>query len=139
MGFGFSRVRSVSVWVFTTDPLRVLILRRPAARAAGWQPVTGRVEPSDASLADACVREIREETGLLAPREVIDLGREHEFLGYDGVSYQQRAFAARYDDAAPVSPSPEHEEARWVDADEASGLLRWDEDHATLELLRALK
>lgn len=132
-------MRSVSVWVFARDPLRVLILRRPAARAAGWQPVTGRVEPSDASLVAACVREIREETGLPEPREVVDLAREFAFVGYDGVSYEQRSFAARYDVALDATPSSEHEEARWVSVDEAAGLLRWDEDRASLDALRALK
>lgn len=148
--------RSVSVLVYVTGPLRVLLLRRPPARAAGWQPVTGRVEAGDAAatptrllrgavlagempqLAAACLREIREETGLGDPLELHDLGLETMFHGYDGVRYHARHFAARY--AQPQAPSrtPEHDEARWCDADEARALLTWDDDKKALDRLRDL-
>jgi 8-oxo-dGTP pyrophosphatase MutT (NUDIX family) len=146
--------RSISVFVFTTHPLRVLLLRRPASRAAGWQPVTGSVEAGDHAsaptrllrgapagempiLATACLREIHEDTGLGAPLELLDLEHETRFTGYHGATYHQRAFAARYLDDAPPLHTPEHEEARWVTADEAEGLLRWDDDKAALRRLRA--
>lgn len=137
------------------DPLRILLLRRPAARAAGWQFVTGRVEAGDAAvaptpllrgaipsgempiLAAACLREIHEETGLDDPLELRDLGLETSFLGYDGVTYHQRAFAARYPLAALAQPlrTPEHEEARIVPAADARRLLQWDEDKHALDRL----
>ena len=150
--------RSVSVLCFAPDPLRVLLLRRPASRAAGWQPVTGRVEPGDLALPDqallrgpaatpevpalvaACVREVREETGLPPPREVLDLGIETGFVGYDGAAYRQRHFAARYDDAPLPVETPEHEEARWAGAAEARAILRWEPDKRALdELERRLR
>jgi 8-oxo-dGTP pyrophosphatase MutT (NUDIX family) len=127
--------RSVSVWCYVERPLRVLLLRRPATRAAGWQPVTGRVEPEDATLEAACAREIREETGLPPPARVDDLGIEQEFVGYDGATYRQRSFAARYDAPHPPRVSHEHEDARWATVDEAMALLRWDEDKAALRAL----
>ncbi len=116
-------------------PLRVLVLRRPASRAAGWQSVTGRVEPGDASLADACLREILEETGLGPPDELVDLERESSFVGYDGMTYRQRTFAAAY--ATPQLPtlSDEHEEARWVEPDEALALLTWADNRDGLRVL----
>ena len=142
--------RLVSCLVWCADPARVLLLRRPASRAAGWQSVTGRVEPSDAegpfpaclvgapatpeipTLARACLREIHEETGLGLPAELRDLGAESSFVGYDGVTYRQRAFAARYADAAPPLHTPEHEEGRWVDAATALATLTWESDRASL-------
>jgi 8-oxo-dGTP pyrophosphatase MutT (NUDIX family) len=130
--------RSVSVWVHTVAPWQVLLLRRPASRAAGWQPVTGRVEAFDASLEAACLREVREETGLGAPEALVDLGHESSFVGYDGVTYRQRSFAARYARAEAPVRSAEHEEARWVGVDEALALLRWDEDKAVLTALTSV-
>lgn len=127
--------RSVCVFVFVAEPFRVLLLRRVAARAAGWQPVTGRIEETDASLVDACIREIREETGLGAPLEVIDLAHETSFVGYDGATYHQRTFAARYQNEMSVHTSEEHEEAQWVDADEATRLLTWPENREALAWL----
>lgn len=146
--------RLVNVMVHAEAPLRVLLLRRPPQRAAGWQSVTGRVEVEDegplpacfagapatteiATLARACLREIHEETGLPPPLSLEDLGVESSFVGYDGVTYRQRTFAARYAEATPPLHTPEHEEGRWVGAEEAMGMLTWESDRRSLATLMA--
>lgn len=126
----------VSVWCFVADPLQVLVLKRPPERAAGWQPVTGRVEDGE-TLHAACIREVHEEAALPPPLELLDLGLEHDLTGYDGVRYRQHAYAARYAHAQPPQVSHEHEEARWVGVDDARGLLRWDQDRLFLDALLA--
>lgn len=116
--------------------------------------MTGRVEPGDfarsptallrgaiptgeiPALAAACLREIHEETGLPDPVELIDLALETSFQGYDGVTYHQRAFAARYARELPPLRTPEHEEWRWLDADAAARTLTWDDDRRALARLR---
>lgn len=127
--------RLVHCLVYALDPPRVLILRRPPERAAGWQCVTGRVEERDADLAAACVREIAEETGLPPPGSIRDLGFERSYEGYDGVTYDQRSFAARYATPLAVERTPEHEEGRWVTLAEARALVRWDSDRESLAWL----
>lgn len=127
--------RSIHVLVYALDPPRVLLLRRPAARSAGWQGVTGRVEPEDADLVAACLREIREETELPPPDALQDLGLERNFLGYDGATYAQRSFAARYAAPPAIARTPEHEEARWVTLAEARALAQWDTDREALDWL----
>lgn len=129
--------RSIYVLVYAVDPPRVLLLRRPPEKAAGWQGVTGRVEPEDADLAATCLREIAEETGLPPPDALRDLGHERSFLGYDGTTYHQRSFAARYATPLPVPRTPEHEEGRWVDLATAQTLVRWDTDREALAWLAA--
>ncbi|HMA90706.1 MAG TPA: dihydroneopterin triphosphate diphosphatase [Burkholderiales bacterium] len=54
--------------VIHTAALEVLLLQR-AARPEFWQSVTGSLDRPDEPLEDAAQREVREETGVEAPRE----------------------------------------------------------------------
>ena len=136
-------VVSVLVAVYVeagTAPRRFLILRRPAARAAGWQFVTGKVEAEDGNLEAAARREIFEETGLPPPTNLRAFDFTREFTGYDGRRYQQHHFAAAYHDVATLAcalTTPEHEEARWVNASEAARLLTWQADREVLARILA--
>jgi dihydroneopterin triphosphate diphosphatase len=54
--------------VIHTPALEVLLLQR-AARPDFWQSVTGSLDRPDEPLEEAALREVREETGITAPRE----------------------------------------------------------------------
>lgn len=56
--------------VIHTEDLQVLLLER-AAHPGYWQSVTGSRE-GDEALIDTARREVREETGIVAPAEAID-------------------------------------------------------------------
>lgn len=73
--------RSVLVVVHTLD-LEVLLLER-APWPGYWQSVTGSVASADEPLADTAVREVREETGIDAPRSALaDWGIENRYEIY---------------------------------------------------------
>lgn len=99
---------------------RFLVLLRAPYKHGYWHLVGGGVESGE-SEADAAVRELHEETELVAPT-LDDLGDD---LGYDDV--RVHAFAAR----APADWEPtlneEHDEYRWCSLDEALALLEYEE------------
>jgi dATP pyrophosphohydrolase len=72
----YKRPESVLVLV-TTVAGEVLLLRRTVP-AGFWQSVTGSLGWGEAAR-DAALRELREETGLLAGAGLLDLGRGAEF------------------------------------------------------------
>ncbi len=57
--------------VIHTPALEVLLLER-ADHPGFWQSVTGSLARPDESLAQACAREVREETGYAAPPTAFD-------------------------------------------------------------------
>lgn len=129
---------SVLAFVHRARSPRFLLLHRTPARGGFWQPVTGRLESGETWEA-ATLREVREETGLDA-LSLLDLEREVTFLGFDGTTYTERAYAVEVPDDAHHRASDEHDDARWVDLDDALALLHWPSNREALrDLARRLE
>ncbi len=102
---------------------QVLLLKRSEARGGFWQPVTGRVEPSESPQA-AAQRELLEETGLNA--RVVPLGYEHGFAwGATAIPTVGRevAFVAEVEPGQVPRLSDEHTAFEWVDLERALALV----------------
>ena len=134
---------TVEVWLPLrgATPPRMLMLRRSKSRGAFWQGVSGRVEPTDATLRDAAAREVREETGLpCEAQDFVDLRHGYAFFGtMSGRPFRKRCVALWLpEDLTPdqVQLSDEHVEARVVSFDAAQELVRYDEMKAELNALR---
>lgn len=111
--------------VIHTPALDVLLLERADHRGY-WQSVTGSVDSPEESLQDACLREVREETGWVATIDALaDWQRVHRFRIYrhwrrryaPGVTHNtEHVFALcvpqRFE---PTLDGVEHVAYRWLD------------------------
>jgi 8-oxo-dGTP diphosphatase len=103
---------------------RVLIVRRAQPPAQGLYTLPGGGVELGETLADAVIREIREETGLEI--EPLALAGYRQVIARDGAGRIERhfvilPFAARWI-AGEVSLNEELAEARWLKPSELSGL-----------------
>lgn len=118
----------VDVYPFRRTGGRVefLLLHRAADRRIGatWQAVHGRIEPGE-SAAQAAVRELREEAGLI-PQRLWQLEHVNTFyLGREDAIAMCPGFAAEVAADAAVVLNAEHTAFRWLAAEEALSELMW--------------
>ena len=107
------------------DEARLLLIRRVAKDGSFWQGVSGRIDRDDATLADAALRELREEVGLSPDRAaLVDFGSWVTFRGFvSGRFFAKRALGYRLPadwslDNVRLAPD-EHDRAALFTVDEA--------------------
>ncbi len=103
------------------DGVEFLLLHKVDPDESWWQTVAGGWEEGE-SWREGAVREMKEETGL-EPRRVWDLEYEPEF---DGGEAKDHFFAVEAD--GEVDISGEHDSWRWVGAEEAIKMLKYEFD-----------
>jgi lipoyl(octanoyl) transferase len=132
---------SAQVWIARreADGPRFLLLHRCPARGSIWQPVTGTMEAGETP--EACARrEVLEETGIRLD-EVVDLDYAQTFAAdprFYGTPLprptlnREHAFAALSPSANARLDPAEHDDARWVGAEEASRLVHFEANRESL-------
>lgn len=140
---------SVLVVIHTPD-LQVLLIER-AGWPGFWQSVTGSLEREDEALADAAVREVREETGIDAAkyrlhdwqiRNRFEIFAKRRSRFAPGVTHNtEHVFGLTVPEAQPVLLAPEeHLRYQWLPWREAAAnCISWSNRHAILLLPRMVE
>ena len=98
-----------------------------------WQMITGAIEDGE-SVKKALVRELKEETGLIAEK-IYSLPRVNSFYAEfcDGICLCPVFLAVVNGNS--VSLSDEHSDCKWLGYHEAIKMIRWEDQVVSLEMI----
>ena len=130
---------SVECWI--TRPVRdsphVLLLHapeRPGVRPALWQPVSGGIEDGEDPI-EACLREVREESGLDLPPEALATVVEDVTLVFNADrALRKFVYAAVAPPGRITLDLREHDAHQWMAADAVAAALTRESHRAMWEL-----
>ena len=122
----------MACWLYRLDgdgKLEILLIRRAPDRMYPglWQCVTGKLEAGE-RIVDGALREVAEETGLGGAdlEDLMDTDIVNWFhVGDLDAILCEAVFAARVRTGARIALSGEHDDQRWLAADEAKALVTW--------------
>lgn len=125
--------RSIEAWIYHPEDREILLLKVEDEKVSFWQPITGGIESGE-SPEEACLREIKEETGLLLDcSNLISLG-DFTVKIDENLSIHKNLFLVLTEQKA-IQISDEHVDAQWVALDKVSSQLYWPSNQATFEII----
>ena len=125
--------QSIEAWIYHPEDREILLLKVEDEKVSFWQPITGGIERGE-SPEEACLREIKEETGLvLACSNLTSLG---DFMVKidDNLSIHKNLFLV-LTEQKEIQISDEHVGAQWVALDKVSSQLYWPNNQATFKII----
>ena len=126
--------RSIEAWIFHPEEREILLLKVEAEKVSFWQPITGGIESGE-SPEEACLREIKEETGLvLACSNLTSLG-DFTVKIDENLTIHKNLFLV-LTEQKEIQISDEHVGAQWVALDKVSSQLYWPSNQATFEVIK---
>ena len=125
--------QSIEAWIFHPEEREILLLKVEDKKVSFWQPITGGIESGE-SPEEACLREIKEETGLLlACSNLTGLGDFRVKID-ENLSIHKNLFLV-LTEQKEIQLSDEHVGAQWVALDKVSSQLYWPSNQATFEMI----
>ena len=135
--------RPEEAFVFVRRGEEFLVLHRSERQGSYWHGVAGALEEGE-DYRQAAIRELREETGLVA--EPVEIAGAYAYSVNEDPGYRRlfppgtveiRVRSFLVDVPAGWEPELdwEHDDYRWCSAEEAEALLYWPEPRAVLRTL----
>ena len=125
--------QSIEAWLFHPEDGEILLLKVEAEKVSFWQPITGGIESGE-SPEEACLREIKEETGLLlACSNLTSLG-DFTVKIDENLTIHKNLFLV-LTEQKEIQLSDEHVGDQWIALDKVSSEIYWPSNQATFEII----
>lgn len=125
--------QSIEAWIYHPEEREILLLKVEDETVSFWQPITGGIESGE-SPEEACLREIKEETGLLiACSNLKGLG-DFTVKIDENLTIHKEIFLV-LTEQKEIQISDEHVDAQWVALDKVSSQLYWPSNQATFKII----
>ena len=125
--------QSIEAWIYHPEDGEILLLRVEDEKVSFWQPITGGIESGE-STEEACLREIKEEIGLLlACSNLTGLG-DFTVKIDENLSIHKNLFLV-LTEQKDIQISDEHVGAQWIALEKVSSQLYWPSNQATFDII----
>ena len=125
--------QSIEAWIYHPEEREILLLKVEDEKFSFWQPITGGIESGE-SPEEACLREIKEETGLLLHRSNLTSLGDFMVKIDENLTIHKNLFLV-LTEQKDIQISDEHVGAQWVALDKVSSQLYWPSNQATFEII----
>ena len=125
--------QSIEAWIYHPEYGEILLLKVENEKVSFWQPITGGIESGE-SPEEACLREIKEETGLLLSRSNLTGLGDFTVKIDENLSIHKNLFLVLAEQKE-IQISDEHVGAQWVALEKVSSQLYWPSNQATFEII----
>ena len=125
--------QSIEAWIYHPEEREILLLKVEDKKVSFWQPITGGIESGE-SPEEACLREIKEETGLVLHRSNLTSLGDLTVKIDENLTIHKNLFLV-LTDQKEIQISDEHVGAQWVALDKVSSQLYWPSNQATFEII----
>ena len=125
--------QSIEAWIYHPEEREILLLKVEDEKFSFWQPITGGIESGE-SPEEACLREIKEETGLLLHRSNLTSLGDFMVKIDENLTIHKNLFLA-LTEQKEIQISDEHVGAQWVALDKVSSQLYWPSNQATFAII----
>ena len=125
--------QSIEAWIYHPEEREILLLKVEAEKVSFWQPITGGIESGE-SPEEACLREIKEETGLLLACSSLTGFGDFTVKIDENLFIHKNLFLV-LTEQKEIQLSDEHVGAQWVALDKVSSQLYWPSNQATFAII----